>query len=97
MADVVATSEVNPVDFFVEGKLSFPSLFYKLCCGAIVTIIALRFNGVLENVTKEVTSHFTITNLLLHSLIDVAIVVVILIIFAIIVRLSYKPLNEVFK
>lgn len=88
MADeqILNTSEVNPVDFFVEKKISFSILLYKLLCGAIVTVIALRLNDVLKSVIETITVKMKTSNKISQSLIDLGTVLVFVVIFSIIVR-----------
>lgn len=47
-------SIVNPVDLYVNDKISMSNLMYSLSCGAIVTVMALRFN----DMAKEMTNVF---------------------------------------
>ena len=51
---IVNTSEVNLVDLFVDKKITHTDLLYKLLCGALVTIVALRVN----DMTKDLTAFF---------------------------------------
>jgi dTDP-4-dehydrorhamnose reductase len=82
---VMETSEVNPVDYFVEGKIAFPLLFYKLMCGAIVTVIALRLSDALKNITETMTSQIT-HNTIVKALLDVLVTILMVLLFARIVR-----------
>ena len=83
------TSEVNPVDFFVEKKMTFSILVYKLLCGAIVTVIALRLNDVLKSIIESIAMKTNISNKIVQSLVDLGTVFAFVIIFAVVVRLLF--------
>lgn len=84
---IIDTSEVNPVDFFVEGKISFSVLLYKLMCGALVTIIALRLSSALEVLSLELTKQGNFKNKIVKTLFDILITMIILVVFVLVIRL----------
>ena len=90
---IMDTSEVNPVDFFVEGKISFSVLMYRLMCGALVTIIALRLSAALEVLSLELTNRAKFKNKIVKSLFDILITMIILVVFVLIVRLRVASGN----
>lgn len=84
---IMNTSEVNPVDFFVEDKISFSVLMYKLMCGALVTIIALRLSSALEVLSLELTNRANFKNKIVKTIFDILITMIILVVFVLIIRL----------
>ena len=90
---IMDTSEVNPVDFFVEGKISFSVLMYKLMCGALVTIIALRLSAALEVLSLELTTRANFKNKIVKTLFDILITMIILVVFVLLIRLRVASGN----
>ena len=90
---IMDTSEVNPVDFFVEGKISFSVLVYKLMCGALVTIIALRLSAALEALSLELTTRANFKNKIVKTLFDILITMIILVVFVLLIRLRVASGN----
>lgn len=80
------TSEVNPVDLFVRRKITLTTLLYKLMCGAIVTIIALRLNDVLKVGIARLSSELKVKDKIMQSVVDLIVVLVAVVVFSMSVR-----------
>lgn len=99
MAIVQTTSEVNPVDAFVESKISFTLLLYKLICGAIVTVVAFRLNDVLKNIIQGIAElleldEFANSNKTQKSVIDLSVVLIFVVMFAVFFRFTSAKKND---
>lgn len=89
------TSEVNPVDFFVAKKITLPELVYKLMCGAIVTVIALRLNDIIKKLITSVSMLMPKNNDIVNSLIDLILTLIFVIVFSIIMRMiMFSKISE---
>ena len=84
---IMETAEVNPVDSFVEGKITFSVLMYSLMCGALVTVIALRLSAALEAISQELASKTRFKNKIIKSLFDILVTMIMLVVFVLIIRL----------
>lgn len=51
---IVDVSEVNLIDLYIQNKVEWHELVYKLICGALVSILALRMNDLVSKATEEV-------------------------------------------
>jgi hypothetical protein len=89
------TSEVNPVDFFVAKKIPLTELVYKLMCGAIVTVIALRLNDIIKTLITSVSMLMPKNNEIVNSLLDLMLTLIFVVVFAMIMRVvMFSKLSE---
>ena len=54
-SQIVSTSEVNLVDLYITRKIDTKTLFYKLICGAIVTVVAFRVNDMTKDLSTFIS------------------------------------------
>ena len=55
MSSPLATSEVNLVDQYVHRKISSADFVYKVLCGALVAVVALRASDMLGSISAMVS------------------------------------------
>lgn len=92
MTNIVTTSEVNPFDFYVQNKIDMKVLIYKILCGSIVTLIALRLNEALkivaDNTVAGIQEYTSPTSIAIQVVAQIVTSIAFAILFAIAARIS---------
>jgi hypothetical protein len=58
MSDVIQiTSEVNFVDYFLTGKMSFGTVIYKMMCGALAGILVAQTNAAIKLAMQQIVKN----------------------------------------
>ena len=100
---ITQTSEVNPFDLYIKQQIDLKVLLYKILCGAVITLIALRLNDavklVTENAFEYMQRYLSIESVLLEATTQVAISVSMAILFAFAARVAMgeRDLGQIFN
>ena len=81
----LAVNPVNPVDLFVERKMSLNELMYALVCGALSLLVALRLSEIITTLSESFFNRFRL-GLLWKALANFVFIIVLISLFAFVMR-----------
>ena len=99
---IIVTTEVNPFDLYIRNKIGMKVLLYKIICGAVVTLIALRLNEALKEYTQGVSARaaeYVGTDVWVRITVELVTSLALAILFAFTTRVAMgeRDMNEIFN